>query len=132
MERILIPVLIVIVILIFLKKKKKPCGGARSVISRRSVQPQSPKKHMDYGEYLYKEGLEPSNFSSHRQFVKDTYSDSLLLGSSKEIVRDDPNDINPYLGLRRPNYDVVVGAGARQVPSEDRMQLPGNRAPSFV
>lgn len=147
MENILLVVIALVALVLFFKMMKRGrCAAPRmtydlepqvdpfvlSGLSSSEIHQESVKPEYDYQNFLYKNGLEAERFDSHDKFIADTYSDSLLLGASKDIVRDDPNDINPYLGMRRPNYNVFIGSGARQVPSEEQSQLPVSRAPSFV
>ena len=128
MDALMIIIIVVLVFLIF--RKSKPIRKAKQKRSQDSgpapiAAPGPAQNGYDHTQFLYNEGVPQEQFQSHGQFVSDTYSDSLLLGSSKNIVRDDPNDINPYR-FKRPNYDVAVGAGARQVPSDYRDQLSYN------
>lgn len=137
MENIVLVLVIMIVAVLLYKKmsvKKTKCTkSARTVPSSAPVMREAPPPiDYNYQDILNENGLLPEQFDSHNQFVKDTFTESLMLGASKDIVRDDVNDINPVLGLRRPNYNVHIGAGARQVPSEDLSQLPSVRAPRFV
>ncbi len=138
MEQVALIILVVIAA-IFLLRRAKSSKKIQSVKAKDSMPFPPPgavddglSANYDYQDFLYANGLDAERFASHQQFVTDTYSNGLLLGSSKDIVRDDPNDINPYLGLRRPDYNVVIGSGARQVPTEYRDQLADVRAPSFV
>lgn len=137
MDQIIVLILVAVVGVLLLKRPSMKKAGT---ISSKDSMPYIPPQMQDdiagpaydYQNFLYSNGLDAERFDSHKQFVRDTYTDGLLLGSSKDIVRDDVNDINPYLGLRRPNYDVVIGSGARQVPTDYRDQLADVRAPSFA
>ena len=138
MENLLLVAAILIAVVFFYKTMKSKRGGRHKPVHRQPapepawVQHEDVGPEYDYQNFLYSNGLEAERFDSHREFVRDTYSDSLLLGSSKDVVRDDINDINPYLGMRRPNYDVFIGSGSRQVPTDTQDQLPKVRAPSFI
>jgi len=137
MENIVLVLVILIVAVLLYKKMKAKKPACRKQVKRvpepapRAAQNEYAREY-DYQDVLNENGLLPEQFSSHNQFVQDTFSESLLLGSSKNIIRDDVNDINPVLGLRRVNYNVHIGEGARQVPSEDISQLPVVQPPRFV
>lgn len=122
----------------FYMQKPRRSGGCSRMQGRpaaaavRGAPAPAPGGGYDHNNYLLNEGVSPDVFQSQQQFVDDTYTNALLLGSSKDIVNDLANDINPQWGLRRINYDVPIGEGARQVPSDYRDQLPNVQAPSFV
>ncbi len=61
--------------------------------------------------------IEPEVFKSHNRFVKDR--SHVSSGASMQSVRDDIQDVNKRVGLRRVNYNVKVGSDARVVPSDD-------------
>ena len=75
--------------------------------------------------------LEQSVFESHREFVDDSYV-STQGPSSGNSVRDDTNEINKRVGLRRTNYmDIQPADDVRTTSSEyaDQVQQKTN---SFI
>lgn len=84
----------------------------------------------DYNNMMQKMSLESEVSDSHKRFVKDvTRSTSGAAGASM-TVRSDDNDINPWVGLRRPRYRTPASANsdARTVHSEYPDQMYGERA----
>jgi hypothetical protein len=82
--------------------------------------------YQDYNDYLLSAGLEKSVVNSHNQFVNDISNTHATSGSSKMTeLSGDVND-NPYVGLRRPDYNVNIDENARQVPSASAYQYPSN------
>lgn len=68
-------------------------------------------------------GLEQSVVDSHRSFCKDSARSTTV--ASNVPTRSYDQDINPWVGLRRPDYcGVRIGDTARVVPSEYCDQLP--------
>ncbi len=136
MENIVLVLVIMIFAVLIYKKMRVRKPACRKYVKRAPPRPvvrdQPELSEYDYQDVLHEAGLQPEQFQSHNKFVEETFSDSLLLGASKDLVRDDVNDINPVLGMRRANYNVHIGEGARQVPSEDLSQLPKVSAPRFV
>ena len=78
-------------------------------------------EYEDYSNYVLSNGLEQSVLSSHNQYVEDI--DARKSGSSADTVTSHDENINPWVGLRRPSYDVVVSPHAREVPSQTPEQL---------
>lgn len=130
MLELIVVVALFMVMVLACKKKSAAPAAASATAAAAGAQP--PPREYDYSDILYAEGLSADTASSHRKYIEDTYSNALLLGSSKDVIRDDTNDINPVLGFRRADYDTVIGVGARQVPSEYRDQLPDRAPPQFV
>lgn len=59
----------------------------------------------DYNSVMQYASLEPEVFDSHN-----SYSSNVGIansGASSLSVRSDPNDVNPWVGLRRPDYHSV-------------------------
>jgi hypothetical protein len=70
--------------------------------------------------------LEPEVFASQKDYNANMAGS--IVGSSMMSVRDDPNDIVSWVGLRRPQYrDVYSGEGSRTVSSETPDQMNANR-----
>lgn len=71
----------------------------------------------DYNSMIQAMALEPEVYQSHSQYAKDMGASTST--SSMWSVRDDPNDVNPWVGLRKPKYrSVWAGESARQTTSE--------------
>lgn len=77
----------------------------------------------DYMSAIQCMGLEPGVQSSHKKWISKLRHRTTT--ASKETVRDDPNDINPWVGLRRPKYKTLSqpGEGARQTNSTPADQM---------
>lgn len=70
-----------------------------------------------FNDYLVNQGLEKNVIDSHRMYVDESLHSTT--GASVETVRDDDNDVNPRVGLRRTNYfDTYALPDARTVHSE--------------
>jgi hypothetical protein len=79
----------------------------------------------DYsGDVIQSMSLEPGVIESHNRFIKDVHHRTT--GASAETVRDDSNDVVPWIGLRRPKYNAGAFAtsGARVEHSESPEQMP--------
>lgn len=73
--------------------------------------------YSDYGQVAQYMSLEPEVFESHDQYSNDM--NRLSLGPSNMAERSDPNDVVPWVGLRRPDYQSTsASAGARVEHSE--------------
>lgn len=71
----------------------------------------------DYGQVAQYMSLEPEVFESHGQYSNDM--NRLSLGPSTMAERSDPNDVVPWVGLRRPDYkSTSASEGARVEHSE--------------
>lgn len=78
--------------------------------------------------------LEGSVYDSHREFVKDAYV-STQGPNNKNTVRDDTNEINPRVGLRRVDYTDLAAqsqSDARVVSSEYPEQIAQPNAGTFL
>ena len=149
-----VAVAIVIVLLLSCKNKKTTHKGSHASNKKR-VTVRAPKRGKSYEHSEYGTGLdntasnnryqdlaglasyedynavaaymsvEPEVYESHAR-----YSDDLgrsTSGASMLPVRDDPNDVVPWVGLRKPKYqDAFVTDGARQEHSEIPDQMRGN------
>jgi hypothetical protein len=62
--------------------------------------------------------LEPDVGNSHNAWISNIQGKTTT--ASKETVRDDPNDVNPWVGLRRPKYKTRAQplAEARTIASD--------------
>lgn len=81
-------------------------------------------------KFFTREQLPSGQFTNDKDCpaYQDIYGDKsrfrLVGTASTNSVRDFDTHPVPFVGLRRPDYRVPVGAGARQVPSEYADQLP--------
>ena len=76
----------------------------------------------NYNDLIKHESLDPAVFKSHDSYAMEL--GDVTRGASALSVRSDPNDIVPWVGLRRPNYhDVYTGEDARQDSSESPDQM---------
>lgn len=79
-----------------------------------------------------RDSLEQSVFDSHSEFIEDAYV-STQGPNSTNSVRDDTNDINPRVGLRRIDYTSAYSQNdARTVSSEYPDQVMQANAGTFV
>jgi hypothetical protein len=78
----------------------------------------------DYSDVVMQMALEPSVLKSHQQFITDTSANTS--GASPMSVRDDDNNLVPWVGIRRPEFNVYVDPNARTVPTEMPYQMPDN------
>jgi len=77
----------------------------------------------DYNAVAQMMALEPEVFESQETYAEDMGRSTS--GASVMSVRDDRQDIVPWVGLRRPTYDAIcTGAGARQEATETQDQMP--------
>ncbi len=60
--------------------------------------------------------LEPEIFEQQKEFVEGR--GGVIPTASLDSIRDDPNYVNPVIGLRRPDYNVDIADTDRVVPSE--------------
>ncbi len=82
-------------------------------------------KYDDYNSLIQYMALEPEIFKSQDLYTTDMNRSTS--GASMLGERDDPNDVVPWLGLRKPKYqEAYVMPGARQETSEnpDQMRPP--------
>ncbi len=78
----------------------------------------------DYASSLAEQTLEKNTFSSHEAFANEYDQMGGAGSASRATVRDDCQDLNPRVGLRRIDYNVKIDR--RQhigVPSEDYSQV---------
>ena len=74
--------------------------------------------------YLEHAAVDQSVFDSHKRFISEAPHRTTV--ASIFTKRDDPNDINPFVGLRRPRYHTQASnqPQSRIVSSEDPEQMP--------
>lgn len=132
------------------KKKKTPKSEDNSAPVLKSTQGQPPPERSEWGTGVqntefrdrYKDltnllayddynavaqymSVEPEVYESHSRYSKDMGSSTS--GASMLPVRDDPNDVVPWVGLRKPRYhEAYANPGARQEHSEIPDQMRGN------
>ena len=79
----------------------------------------------DYNSVVQYMSIEPEVYESQAKYSRDMGRSTS--GASMLPVRDDPNDVVPWVGLRKPKYrDVYSAAGARQDHSEIPDQMRTN------
>jgi hypothetical protein len=77
----------------------------------------------DYNAVAQYMSVEPEVFESHSRYSRDMGRSTS--GASTMSVRDDPNDVVPWVGLRRVDYrSVYAGNNVRQEHSEIPDQMP--------
>ncbi len=73
----------------------------------------------DYSDIIAGEALEKSVFDQHKAYVSE--KNKVTNTASRNPARSDSQDLIPFVGLRRPQYQVagkdMVDSTARQVPS---------------
>lgn len=85
----------------------------------------------DYNAMMQYASLEPEVFASQASYVKEMTNSTS--GASNMSVRDDPNDINPWVGIRgamRDYQSVYADSTARVTPTEYADSMPA--AKKFV
>jgi hypothetical protein len=79
----------------------------------------------DYNAVAQYMSIEPEVYESHSRYSEDMGRSTS--GASMLPVRDDPNDVVPWVGLRKPRYhEAYANPGARQEHSEIPDQMRGN------
>lgn len=85
----------------------------------------------DYSDIIAGQALEKSVFDQHKAYVKE--KNKVTNTASRNPARSDSQDVIPFVGLRRPQYQVagkdMVDSTARQVPSvidADQLAKPNN------
>lgn len=101
---------------------KPSCGGEESeIVSPFANKDEAPDAD-DYQTYVMQNGLEKGVFDSHKRFVSDLRQTPRGSSSLTETSHDE--NINPWVGLRRPDYtSVKVSEHAREVPTQTPEQL---------
>jgi hypothetical protein len=81
---------------------------------------------MNYQQAIQSMSLEEDIQNSHSKWIGAI--EHRTTSASKESVRDDPNDINPWVGLRRPNYKTKAQplAEARTIASDIPCEMLDN------
>jgi hypothetical protein len=101
-----------------------PSRTGRGVIARQLAKQYSDLAGATYDDYSAMSqymSLEPEVFASH-----DTYSKEMnrsTTGPSAMAERSDPNDVNPWTGLKRPDYSVPLSSNIRVEPTEFTDQM---------
>jgi hypothetical protein len=85
----------------------------------------------DYSDIIAGQALEQSVFDQHKAYVSE--KNKVTNTASRNPARSDSQDVIPFVGLRRPQYQIagkdMVDATARQVPSvvdADQLSKPNN------
>jgi len=85
----------------------------------------------DYSDIIAGQALEKSVFDQHKAYVNE--KNKITNTASRNPARSDSQDLIPFVGLRRPQYQVngkdMVDSTARQVPSvvdADQLAKPNN------
>ena len=84
----------------------------------------------DVARDLCRETLGIDIFNSHKKYTNEVEDSTVNRRGPffAETIRGDDNDINRWIGLRRPNYYATTpGAHARVVPSEDPHQMSDHK-----
>jgi hypothetical protein len=81
----------------------------------------------DWNQMAAAMALEPEVFDSHNEYTNEL--NYAVTAGAKMGVRTDPNDVNNWVGFRRPNYHEASSPDdtARQVPSSYVDQYEKNR-----
>lgn len=91
-------------------------------VSNSNINDNTDESMDNYNDFVALNSLESTVYKSHDNFVKDVQN--RVTGASAMSIRADDNDVNPWVGLRRPNYyDVTPDINARVVPSEFPHQM---------
>ena len=97
-------------------------GPMNRQLSQQYQDLQSTTGYDDYNAFVQAASLEPEVYQSQNEYTKDINRSTS--GASNMTVRSDPNDVNRWTGLRRPNYqDVYPAADARTDSSESPDQM---------
>jgi len=91
----------------------------------------------DYNQVLLSTAIEPSVRTNHRAFASDR--NQVVTGAGLMGIRDDPNDINPWVGKGgRPTYKRSDGSSLlssktklESIPSDDPKTLMNERTDFF-
>jgi hypothetical protein len=84
----------------------------------------------DYESAVIKTALEADIVSNHMKFAKDR--SSFESGGGIPSVRDDPNDINPWIGIiGKPSYRKSNGTSA-EISSEPLKSIPSEFPDSLM
>jgi hypothetical protein len=75
----------------------------------------------DWSETIKEMALDQDVVESHQEFLADPNRWNSTLRNETIMDHDNRSD---WVGLRRPNYAIPIGPGARQVPGEYVYQLP--------
>jgi uncharacterized membrane-anchored protein YhcB (DUF1043 family) len=75
----------------------------------------------DYDEVAQYMALESGVFESHAQYSAEL--NSMAAGPSRNIERDDANDLIPWMGLRKPDFQGVF-ADPRNKPRQEHSEFP--------
>jgi hypothetical protein len=73
----------------------------------------------DYNQLAQYSALEPEVYESHKEYSADMNRSTS--GASMMTIRTDPNDVNPWRGLRRPDYHSVYADSTARV---DQSEVP--------
>ena len=75
----------------------------------------------DYDEVAQYMALESGVFESHAQYSAEL--NSMAAGPSRNIERDDANDLIPWMGLRKPDFQGVF-ADPKNKPRQEHSEYP--------
>lgn len=101
-----------------------PSTFGRGVQNRKLAQQYADLAGAEYSDYSAMSqymSLEPEVFASHESYSKDMVRSTT--GPSAMAERSDPNDVVPWVGLRRPDYNVPLSSNIRVEPTEFTDQL---------
>jgi hypothetical protein len=80
---------------------------------------QNLKGYGAWGEVAQYQALEPEVYESHEEYTDDM--NRVSSGASMMTIRSDPNDVNMWRGLRRPDYHSIYAASDARV---DHTEVP--------
>lgn len=101
-----------------------PSTSGRGLQNRKLAQQYADLAGAEYSDYSAMSqymSLEPEVFASQEQYTKDMNRSTT--GPSAMAERSDPNDVVPWVGLRRPDYTVPLSSNIRVEPTEFTDQL---------
>lgn len=104
------------------RASKASCGAPAPAPKTRGSANPDDLIPIDHSLYMADVGLADSIKDSHERFTQEIHQRST--GASAETVLSQEPDINPWVGLRRPNYNVEISAYAREIPSVYPNQVP--------
>lgn len=103
--------------------------NAHDYVTQQSNKPDGDETEGDFDPA--KLALEDSIYQSHAEFAAE--ADLSTTSTAALQIRDDPNDVVPWRGLKRPDYQGVFSADdSRVVSSEEPSQMISANATSLL
>lgn len=114
---------VMILVIIFAYHKYEGYSTEKMQGQKKSYTEKQVKEYLEGQQDPASIGLEQSIIDSHKQFTDEAYFHAQGANAT-DVIRDDTNDVNPQVGLRRIDYSgVFSGDDARVVSSEDPSQM---------